>query len=264
MADTGNYTDLFYSVNSDNWSIHPIPDYSLGRLPAHTSEQSITMTQKIIDYELRPPTDSTYYNAIFNFAGFEPKEILGLDSIWKKANTVEKLRFIKRSEEVRDYLSRLGYIVGRMYMKAHQYCNPAWYNSEYCTELDLSFPKDILFYNYDWNTSSDDIVNATNRGGIIQLYSYHGAQSGIGFTDQIWFGNDHISKLGNNKLLPTVFSINCNSGSFQNENAFLTNLLSYNNGGAVAAFGFTNSSYPVYNDCLLAGMIDAIWPYPGI
>ena len=71
----------------------------------------------------------------------------------------------------------------------------------------------------------------------------------------------NIDTLHNANKLPVVFSINCKTGRFDQINdSFCEAFLKKQDGGCVAIYGATHTSYSGYNDILTLGMFDAVWP----
>lgn len=114
---------------------------------------------------------------------------------------------------------------------------------------------------FAWDGDSADIVRYIDEGAFYVLYRGHG-------TDSTWvqphFTGDNILSLANGDRLPVVFSINCETGSFQEDDCFAEVFLRKKGGGAVAVYAATEKSWPGYNDAMVIGMFDAIWPDPGV
>ncbi|MCX7697698.1 MAG: PKD domain-containing protein, partial [Bacteroidales bacterium] len=68
----------------------------------------------------------------------------------------------------------------------------------------------------------------------------------------------------NNSLLPLVFSINCQSGNFIENDGFAEEFFKLSGKGAIGVFSHVATSYSGYNDALILGMIDAMFPFPGL
>ena len=114
---------------------------------------------------------------------------------------------------------------------------------------------------FAWDGDSADIVRYIDEGAFYVLYRGHG-------TDSTWvqpyFTGDNILSLANGDRLPVIFSINCETGSFQEDDCFAEAFLQKRNGGAIAVYAATEKSWPGYNDAMVIGMFDAIWPDPGV
>ena len=134
-----------------------------------------------------------------------------------------------------------------------------WNNTEY--SWGAKVPEELQDSNFNWKGNASDIVSHIDEGAFYILYRGHG-------TDSTWvqpyFTGDNILSLANGDRLPVVFSINCETGSFQENNCFAEAFLQKRNGGAVAVYAATEVSYSGYNDAMVEGMFDAIWPDPGI
>lgn len=78
------------------------------------------------------------------------------------------------------------------------------------------------------------------------------------------FTVDDVRALSNGARLPVVFSITCLTGRFQEGTCLAETFIRNRNGGAVAVYASTETSYSGYNDAMVIGMFDAIWPDPGV
>jgi hypothetical protein len=57
--------------------------------------------------------------------------------------------------------------------------------------------------------------------------------------------------------------MNCKTGRYPYNTCFAETFLQKESGGCVAIFAATETSFSGYNDALVLGMFDAIWPFPG-
>ena len=240
----GTYTasDMWYTTVSGS---DYYPDIFIGRLPVDTTDQADTIVQKILTYEQTPPALPNYYENFVVAAYFQDDE----------QNGYETRRFVRTSEEVRDYLLSEEYNGERIYC-TESYINPTHYNNgPYGNGEPL--PEELLRPTFAWDGDAADIINAIESGIFILNHRDHGMESGWG---DPYFVTSHIAGLTNGDLLPVVFSINCLTGRFDDTESFCEEFVRKTDGGAVAAFGASRVSYSGYNDYLCRGFYDAMWP----
>jgi hypothetical protein len=237
-------SDLWYATvdGSDYY-----PDIFIGRISVDTIDQADTIVQKILTYEKTPPTLSDFYENFAVAAYFQDDE----------PNGYETRRFVRTSEEIRDYLLSEGYNGERIYY-TEPYINPTHYNNGIYGNGE-PLPPELLRPTFAWDGDHVDISNAINQGLLILNHRDHGFTHGWG---DPYYDIDHIANLVNGELLPIVFSINCGTGRFDTEDgeSFCEEFTRKNNGGSIGAFGATRVSYSGYNDFLCRGFYDAIWP----
>ena len=227
------------------------PDIFIGRLPVDTAYQAETIVQKILGYEKTPPTDVQFYRTSTVAAYFQDVE----NPPHSYQDGYEDRRFVRTSEEIRDYLLTQGYEIERIYCTEYD-VNPTHYNNGYYGNGE-PLPPDLLRPGFAWDGDYVDIINAINQGSIIVNHRDHGGTHAWG---DPYFDTSHIASLSNGNLLPIVFSINCKTGWFDGEECFCEEFIEKSNGGTVGIFGATRVSYSGYNDYLCRGFYDAIWP----
>ncbi|MFX1283230.1 MAG: C25 family cysteine peptidase [Promethearchaeota archaeon] len=262
-------TDLYYfTVDGEDY----FPDIYYGRLAVNSEDELKTVASKIVRYETDPPTDPNFYRNVLATAQFQDDDL----------DDYEDRRFTLTSEEVRDYLQN-DYTVTRVYTAAAA-ADPRNYSVDY--DAGLPIPADLLRTNgFAWNGDDNDITNALQNGCFFVYHRDHaGSRNFWNHEFSSWwcntdhwgdpfFGNAQITALTNGELLPVVLSIECQSCWFDSEvDQFHDGNLTRNfesicelfvnqpNGGAVAAIGATRNSNSGYNDQLVRGMVDAIWP----
>jgi hypothetical protein len=238
-------TDLYYStVEGSDW----FPDIYMGRISVDSASQARTVVTKILNYERNPiSTPTSFYNNVL-VAGYFQDDYSPYD--W------EDRFFIKTSEVVRDFLLSQGYSVERCYDKTSG-SNPCCY-----------YYGDPLPPGLTWNGNAVQISNAINNGVFLVNHRDHGSTDGWGDPQYLV---SNVNGLANGDKLPVVFSINCETGHFDNETDASGNNTPYNsvcfceafqrkaNGGAVGVFGLTRVSYSGYNDELCKGLYDGMW-----
>ncbi len=207
-------TDLWY-VTVDGSDYYP--DMFIGRLPADNVNEAELMVQKTLTYEQTPPTLESFYENFVVAAYFQDDE----------NNGYETRRFVRTSEEVRDYLVSIGYAGERIYC-TDSYINPTNYNDgNYGNGEPL--PPELLRPTFPWDGDGNDISNALDQGIFILNHRDHGMESGWG---DPYFTTSDFNSFSNGELLPVVFSINCLTGRFDNDECFCEEFLRKTDGGA--------------------------------
>lgn len=266
-----NAGDQFYGQLDDN--DYSIPLFGIGRLPVDSDEEANIIVDKIIEYENNPPsTYGRYYNHL-SFAcmfqdNYDPEN--GYDG---KADRW----FAETTEHIRDYIVNLGFFISKFFVEriywAPSDSNPTyWYDG---TEI----PEELQRPNFDWDGETTDIVTAVNNGSSLVYHRNHGAWNGWGHPSFRTDDLNSVNILGNE--FPTVFSINCKSGIFDNETVDLPENI-YNpdspygpnpntvywaekfilkSDGAIGVIGGgMRSSGTRINNAFVKGLFDAVFP----
>lgn len=255
-------TDYYYGCVDGEGDV--LADLYRGRLPVSTAMEAVTVVDKIIRYERNPVRDAAFYDMGLHCAYFEDCFPDGTDG---PGDGIEDKRFTLTSEEVRNYMLSKGKTVNRVYFaydynysETDNYPPPTFWNKGEFAWGD-SIPVELQRPYFAWDGDSADIVRYIDEGAFYVLYRGHG-------TDSTWvqphFTGDNILSLANGDRLPVVFSINCETGSFQEDDCFAEVFLRKKGGGAVAVYAATEKSWPGYNDAMVIDMFDAIWPDPGV
>ncbi|RZT95985.1 putative secreted protein (Por secretion system target) [Ancylomarina subtilis] len=247
-------SDLYYSCmdGADDYT----PDIARGRISVATVEQSEVTIDKIINYEKNPVVDANFYQKGLNCAQFQ--DVYDGEA----PDGFAARRFCHTSEDIRDYITEQGYDVERIYY-TDAANNPTHFDNGYFSNGE-ALPDELLRENgFAWDGGADDIATAINDGRFYLFHRDHGYAGGTGWAHPE-FLSDHIGDLKNGNKLPVVFSINCHTGEYQLPECFAEKFLRQKGGGAVAVFGAAYYSLSGPNDGLSLGMVEAIWPNPGI
>ena len=280
-------TDRYYGdTNGDEYA-----DLYVGRLPADSNSEALTMINKIINYERTPPdpaTYSTYYTKAGVAAFFQDND----------NNSYADRRFAKTSEDIYQYLTAsAGYTADRIYCTNSttptNWSNESWAQFENDTSGG-ALPSYLLKPTFPWSGSTSDITTTVNNGIFLLTHRDHGSRlmystnpTGFlfygGWADPEFRGTD-AAALTNGSLLPVVWSLNCQTGWFDNETddaayayyaggsifcyfvsntgdeCFCEEFMLNSSGGAVGVIGSTRVSYSGHNDRMAWGWMDAIWP----
>lgn len=244
----GNYiTDNFYADVTGN----TLPDFVFARMTGNNYEQLEIIINKFLNYERTPPTAENFYN--------EPITALG----WQTERWFQIC-----SETIGGYMSNyLGKSPARI--NAIYDGNPnvdPWSTANNTSQVLSYFGPSGL--NYIPSTPNElggwtggtpqDIIDAVNSGSFILQHRDHGFYSGWG---EPAFQTNHIPQLNNIDKLTHVFSINCQTGQFnEGANCFAEKFHRHAEGGAVSLTAPTQVSYSFVNDALVWGIYDNMWP----
>ena len=244
-------TDLYYAtVDGTDY----FPDISTGRISVDSVTEARNVITRIINYERNPPGSAAFYTNVAMAAYFEDDAT---------PYTYEDRLWVRTSEEIATYLEANGYVAQLIYY-AHPWVNPLHYSNG----------DDLPFYllrsnGFPWIGGGSEVVNAVNQGRLILNHRDHGVRW-MWAQPELYVWN--VESLTNGSKLPVVFSINCETGWFDNETDnpghgtseeevnFAEAWQRNSNGGAAGVIAATRASYGGINDHLNKGFYDAIWP----
>lgn len=252
-------TDLYYGTMGGPDDV--LPDIHLGRIPVDTLDQANHVVDKIIAYETNPPADPSFYTNAVVAAEFQDTD---------NYDGYEDRLFVWTSEQIRDHLVSEGYGVERIYY-THGDIDPHHYNDGW-PPYGEPLPGELRKPGFAWDGNNQDILDALNAGAFVISHRDHGWVGGWAAPS---FNLSDIDSLTNGAETPVVFSINCETGRFDSETdanewttddpGFAEKFLLHQDtnpgqGGAVGIFAATRVSYSWYNDYLVQGFYDSIWP----
>jgi PKD repeat protein len=223
-------------------------DVSYGRIAVNNAEQAKQVIAKIIQYEQFPNQDSNFYQTISNIGQFE-----------SEGSGYEKSVSIKTSETIDAYLRNKNYSLNRLYTAAAA-ISPSNYNNTYYSAGE-AIATTLKRPNYAWNKTAYDIRQAFNTGNFLITY-YSSSWSG-GWSNPS-FNKTDLSMLNNNGKFPLIVSLGGNIGQSSDPNNLAKNLLLIKNGGAIGILAHSKYSFSIHNAAINLGIIDAIWPNPGL
>ncbi|HEX2958926.1 MAG TPA: C25 family cysteine peptidase [Chitinispirillaceae bacterium] len=245
---SSHVTDLYYACMDGSSDF--TPDIAIGRISVSSASEAMTVIQKIVNYERNPISDASFYQnglcaAYFQHAG----------------SGYAERRFAQTSWEIEQYLiNQQGYGIDREFYTESS-VSPRYWNNGYYSSGE-AIPSYLQKPNYAWDGDAAGISASINAGRFLVSHRDHGDVS-------LWgdprYTTSNINSLTNGNKLPVVLSINCLTGTFnQSSPCFSEVFLRHPTGGAVGVIGATEVSYSGQNDAFAEGLIDAIWPDPGL
>jgi len=236
-----------------------VPDFAVGRIPSKTLFEAAVVVDKIVKYEQTPPVSATFYNRAAIASQFQ------CCRSGVSAGTDERA-FVETSEFARNVLVAQGKSVDRIYTETVDIAGDPTPRRYYDGTL---LPAAIGPGAFAWSGTTADISAAYNAGRFLFIHRDHG---GPDEWVNPFFGLSEIDALANGALQPVVFSVNCASGLFDNEQVpgvmgtsasefyVAERMLRKGNAGAIGVLGDSRNSPTWANNALLRGYIDAIWP----
>lgn len=245
-------TDLYYVCMDGESDWHP--DMAHGRISVSNVEEAQVVVDKIINYEKTPVNNASFYENGLTCANYQDDNNDGFAD----------RRFCHTSEDIRDYLqNEQGYVADRVYYSTTSAnLSSLRYNNGFYSSGQL-LPADLRTGVFNWSGGSADITSSLNAGKFLLIHRDHGYVGGLGWAHP-YYTTSSMAGLNNGNMLPVVFSINCHTGEFQLPNCFAEKFLRMESKGAVGVVAAAYYSFSGYNDALATGMIDAIWPDPGL
>ena len=243
----------FADMNGDS-----IPDMAISRILAYDASDCQQQVEKLINYELDPPTDPHYYDHPVISSGYQKEK-------W----------FTISSQCFNNFVSnRLGKHPSNLYHKYYyEDGDPTPPDSIWSvapnTDAVLDYfgpngtnyiPVSIGILN-DWQDMYDiqPLVDAMSEGSFLTFYRDH---SSTDIWCCPWLKLKHLSLIKNEK--PTfLFSIGClNNDYWDNWSCpkCLSEAFLEAKTGAIGVIGANNITYSQYNDLITWGMFDYLWP----
>jgi peptidase C25-like protein len=255
-------SDLPYAQLDPSGDAHA--DVAYGRISVDTVGEADDVVDKILDYEKTPSFDTATYNSLL-FAGYFQDDPV-------RDGTADR-PYLDVLEEIRNVLLARGKTIDRFYDNSSLpdvAAGPLVFND------GTPLPPELLLANgFDWDASAADIQGAFNAGRGIVWHRDHGSRDGW---SRPGFSISNLGGLTNGNVdpadeyedrLPVVFSINCSSGTFDQETnpvppvpvreSFAEEILRQADGGAVAVIAASRASSTSRNQVLSRGLFDALW-----
>ena len=229
-------TDYYFGTSDDNKT----PQVFIGRIPATNNSDAQTALNKIMTYIQTPCQDDDFYNSVLNVGFYGGTE-------------QEYDTFVTTLEELRETFISHGKNVSRVY-RTDENCEPKYFDTR-----SKPLPADLLPPEFNWHTTSKDVIREMNYGPYLTLYRGHGQPT-------YWYGKlinnpilntTHINSLANTNRLPIIFSMTCLSGNYKaNPECLAWSMLKHPTGGAAGIIAATAKTPTDPNNELMRGMVN--------
>ncbi len=247
------FADINITNAASTWSNGGAPELVFARMPAQTAAHCSTMVKKIINYETSPPSSATFYNLPLSAAGWQDERWFGMCSEIVRGFLKNKLG--KTTQQQYALVDASGPAGGDPWSTTDPSALVAAYGPAGENYIAATVPSGMV-----WNTgTAAGVVTAVNNGTFMIMHRDHGAYTGWG---EPAFTNTNMPSLTNN-LYPFVFSMNCQTGAFQNAtttNGVFSEQFHRSRYGALGVMCATEVSYSFVNDALIMGIMDGMWP----
>ncbi|MBR5725869.1 MAG: T9SS type A sorting domain-containing protein [Muribaculaceae bacterium] len=243
----------FADMNGDS-----IPDLAISRMTALNANECRIQVEKLLEYELTPPTDAHYYDHPIINSGYQ-------DSKWFAITAQVTHNFLR---------DKLGKHPANIYMKY-------WYEDYDLTPPDSIWsiaPNTDAVLDYfgpngaqyipssiggldNWIDMEDKLPfqNAVKEGSFMTFYRDH--------SNPKWWCCSNIRHEDvpsfQNKRPTFMFAIGCSTNNFWNDWSYegcITDLFLNADVGTIGSIGANSVTYSHYNDLVTWGMFDYIWP----
>lgn len=217
-------------------------DLQIGRILINNLMQCENVVDKLIQHQLNPPTEESYYKNCCHASFFQT----AVGNCYREING-----YIRVSEMIRQLAMSHGKQVQRIYTASRNAIPKYWVASPSLLPEDLRI-------GFDWKSANKDtIIRAINNGNF---YVFHRDHGDVDAWVDPSFTSANIGELSNAKLLPVVLSINCLTGRFHETNpCFAEQFLTHTNGGCSGIIAATESTYTVLNNQMAPGMFEYLF-----
>jgi len=255
-------TDLYYTTLDGT---DYFPDVMLSRISVNDTNDVAHIVDKLLEYERTPPANANFYTTTPLARLFEDDTDNPTDPSPSDGREDDVWVLIERAEEMRDALVADGYTVDRIYNFSGGWAQgPQQWNDGTNLPDHLTQQPPTVFA---WNGNTNDIAAAFNNGTFMITYRGHGGRGGWSRPS---FRTGDFGLLNQNNLYPAVFCPTCQTGWFDDEtddpllnspnDCFAEELLRRDNCGAICVFASSRNSWGAYNNPMLQGICDALWP----
>ena len=243
----------FADMNGDS-----IPDLAISRMSVYDADDCQRQVEKLISYELDPPTNPHYYDHPVITSGYEENKWFlitsqSVDGFWRKRLAMHPANLYMVYDQMNpeptppDSIWSTGFNTNAIL----EYFGPngTQYIPATIGELD------------NWGNMSDPqpLINAMSEGGFLTFYRDHSSNETWGSP---YFYTNHIHLIQNEK--PTfIFSIGCLTNNFWDNwsaDMCLSEAFLRAEPGAIGVIGTNSTTYSHYNDLVTWGMLDYFWP----
>ena len=245
-----------------------------GRIPVSTMEEAEIVFDKIISYEKTPTQDDSFYSTVTCSTVFDGYRNVFFDDNHHICEA-ERLRGVLSTENIVHYLRdsiQNPMNVKRIYLNTSSYADSPdfWFWNDGLFAQGGQLPSELR--NPDiWTGNRQNITDSINAGTLFLTYIGHGSNTTWQNHELFWhddivlYSDSDCSQLTNKDKYPVICSMSCNTGNYQNsEDCPAEFFLKKEDGGAVAVIAPSCESLGGYTEYLTEGLINAVWPHPGI
>ena len=244
-------SDLYYgAVDGSDY----FPDIFVGRLPAATTQECECIVNKILLMENNPPALASYYTTALMAGYFQD---LTVDDPF---DNYEGRIFVETCEGVKDFLEHEGWTVKTSY---------ATDTPSFWLHYNRTSNGSILHHNGDeyvgtqiylgTANATEAVTSAINDGVWLVQHRNHGDETSW---EHPRYRISNIQALTNNDMPTFVNSINCDTGTYDRSggDCFAEAFLKKPTGGAYAIIAASRTSYSWWNDYLVHGFYECMFP----
>ena len=243
----------FVDMNGDS-----IPDLAISRLSVYNAAQCQLQVEKLMEYELTPPTDTHYYDHPIINSGYQETKWFAITA----QVTNNFLRDRKGMHPSNIYM--------KYYLEDHDPTPPtSIWSTAPNTNAVLNYygpnwaqyiPSSIGYLD-DWIDMADrqPLLNAVNEGSFLTFYRDH--------SNPDWWPCSEIRAMYvptyQNEKPTFLFSIGCSTNNYWNNWSYdgcIAELFLHADAGAIGSLGAYTVTYSHYNDLITWGMFDYFWP----
>ena len=280
-----------------------LADVLIGRMSVDTLALAKSRVRGSLNYEKSPNSTASFYGTAMLAAEFPDGgsyDLLlnngTLTTITVPPNGIEDRRFTQTAEDLAIYLSGAseGKTITRQYYADSSVTPTQWNDDKQWPQEFTNFAGtsisvggallgNLLRPGFKRNGNNAQITSALNNGVFLALHRGHGGRDH--WARPNYYAQTDVASLNNQDKLPVVWSINCETGWFDNETDLkgIAGLTDWTGSteealselwerpsasssnpshdyGAVGIVAATRVSYSGYNEYLTLGMGDAIWP----
>ena len=241
----------FADMNGDS-----IPDLAVSRIVAKYPSEYQQQVEKLIQYELNPPTDPHYYDHPVITSGYEEDKWFLITSQIINSYFCDKLE----RHPTNNYM---------VFDQGNPFSDPPdslWSTGENTQAvLDYFGPNGLQYIpssvgNLDhWGSMTDPqaLIDAMSEGGFLTLYRDHSSEDSWACP---MFDAQDIAQI--HADWPTfIFSIGCLTNNYwDNWTTCLSETFLKAEPGAIGVIGAASVTYSHFNDIITWGMLDYLWP----
>lgn len=256
------------SIDSREYPIASLQNYRLtdlcpGRLPFANTDEVSKVLSMIRQYELRPPTTSSFYDEATLAASFEADD----EKVSPFHQASELWNFVQISENEAHFLNQNNKSVKRIYNRyikedpgSSEPFIPTYYSLRYPTCPSKSptlLHTHLRNPNFNWDNDTTSFLQ--NMDHFLVIYNGHGFIRSLGYHKDLF--KSPCSFL-NGKNRPLVLSLGCLTGAYHygDTRTVCQSMLRQDDGGAVAVYAPSHSLFVFSANHLGIVFLESIFP----